>query len=82
MDKTLFLTASNVVNFHHPQFAKVAADLRADSSVTMAKNCLVWVRDNIQHLCRLQGWCLTSDRFEALKIFSAIDRFSALYCGT
>ncbi len=49
MNKTLFLAASDVVDFHHPQIAKLAADLRADSHATTAKNCFVWVRDHIQH---------------------------------
>lgn len=49
MNITLFLAVSTVVNYQHPTIAKLAADLRAHSPETTAKNCFEWVRDHIQH---------------------------------
>ncbi len=49
MNKTAFTSASDVVNYCHPDITKLAADLLNNSAEATAKNCFEWVRDNIQH---------------------------------
>ncbi len=49
MDTTPFLSASDIVDYHHPSIAKLASDLRAPLPDITAKDCFEWVRDHIQH---------------------------------
>ncbi len=49
MNTTPFLSACDVVDYHHPTIAKLASRLLSGSCETTAKDCFEWVRDNIQH---------------------------------
>jgi transglutaminase-like putative cysteine protease len=44
-----FVGASDVIDFHHPEVARLAQALAAASAEETARRCFEWVRDRIDH---------------------------------
>ena len=60
------LAASEVVDYHHPEVARLAGSLRASTPDATARRCFEWVRDEVAHSIDVQRDDVTCTASEAL----------------
>ncbi len=63
-----YLQASEVVDFTHPDVARLAAALRADTPLETARRCFEWVRDQVGHTIDVGRDELSCSASEALSL--------------
>ncbi len=61
-----FRGASDVIDFHHPEVARLAAALRSATPEQTARRCFEWVRDEVAHSIDFQREEITCTASEAL----------------
>ncbi len=62
-----YLESSSIIDLYEPSIIQLADSLRADSSTKTAKNCFLWVRDNIQHSAEFKLNPVTCNASDVLK---------------
>lgn len=62
-----YLTATDIIDWQHPDILQLANELKTSDTYTTTKTCFEWVRDNIYHSCDYKMNPVTCRASEVLK---------------